>query len=68
MHIALSINKVSVRLTAERWFHIVENHDDLAGCYDDILDTIEKPDLILNGHKSVLIAIRRLKERRFLTI
>ena len=34
----LSINGVPIRLTEERWFHIVENHDDLAGHFDDVLD------------------------------
>lgn len=31
MDIAYSVDDVPIRLTAERWFHIVENHDDLAG-------------------------------------
>ena len=30
---AVSRNGVPIRLTEERWFHIVENHDDLAGYY-----------------------------------
>ena len=30
-NIAYSINGVPIRLTAERWLHIVENHDDMAG-------------------------------------
>ena len=62
MHIAYSVNKVPIRLTEERWFHIVENHNDLAGWYDDVLATIENPHLILKGYKNALIAIRRLKE------
>lgn len=32
-----SINGVPIRLTDERWVHIVENHDDLAGFYDEII-------------------------------
>jgi hypothetical protein len=31
MDVAYSVDGVPVRLTSERWFHIVENHDDLAG-------------------------------------
>jgi hypothetical protein len=34
----------------ERWHHIVENHDDLAGYYDDVLITVEDPDFILRGY------------------
>ena len=31
MEIVKSVNNVPIRLTDERWIHIVENHDDLAG-------------------------------------
>lgn len=37
MDIAVSKAGVPVRLTDERWYHIVENHDDLAGYYDEVL-------------------------------
>jgi len=47
MDIAYSINDVPIRLTTERWFHIVENHDDMAGHYDHILDAIENPDMLI---------------------
>ncbi len=36
----------------ERWFHIVENHDNLAGYYDEILNTVEEPDFIIRGYRS----------------
>ncbi|MHB1681141.1 MAG: hypothetical protein ACYCTB_11655 [bacterium] len=43
-----SKNDVHIRMTeGGRWFHIIENHDDLAGYYDDVLDSIENPDIIL---------------------
>ena len=47
MDIATSKNSVFIRLTEERWFHIIENHDDLAGHYDNVLQTIEDPDYIV---------------------
>jgi hypothetical protein len=31
MDIAISKTGVPVRLSDERWYHIVENHDDVAG-------------------------------------
>ena len=37
MDIVKSKNNVPIRLTEERWIHIVENHDDLAGYYEDVL-------------------------------
>lgn len=68
MDIIYSINKVPIRLTEERWFHIVENHDDLAGYYDEILQTLEEPDFILKGHKDALIALRKIKEGLYLSV
>ena len=56
MDIVSSKNGVSIRLTEERWFHITENHDDLAGHYDDVLYAIEDPDYIMEGYKKALIA------------
>ena len=44
--IVKSKNGIRIRMTEERWFHITENHDDLAGYYDDVLDCIENPDII----------------------
>lgn len=38
--VALSVDGVPIRLTDERWVHIVENHDDLAGYYDDVLEAV----------------------------
>ena len=57
MDIVYSIDGIPIRLTAERWFHIVENHDDLAGHYEDVLAAVEDPDMILAGHRGSLIAV-----------
>lgn len=51
MEVVNSKNNVPIRLTEERWFHIVENHDDLAGYYDEVLNTLEDPDCILRGYR-----------------
>ena len=37
MDIANSVNGVPIRLTYERWYHIVENHDELASRFHDVL-------------------------------
>jgi len=68
MDVAYSVNGVPIRLTAERWFHIVENHDDLAGHYDDVLNTVENPDLILRGHRGSLIAVRGAGQGIYLAV
>ena len=68
MESALSLNGVVVRLTAERWWHIVENHDELAGYADDVLETIENPQLILRGHAGSLVAVRNYGRNRYLMV
>lgn len=68
MDIAISRNGVPIRLTEERWFHIVENHDDVAGHYDDVLDTVENPDLIKDGYRGALIAVRRVGRKKYLAV
>ncbi|RME49890.1 MAG: hypothetical protein D6796_04130 [Caldilineae bacterium] len=68
MDIVLSIEGVPIRLTAERWFHIVENHDDLAGHYDDVLETVENPELILRGYRGSFIAVRGYGRKRYLAV
>jgi len=68
MHIAYSVNKVPIRLTEERWFHIVENHNDLAGFYDEVLFTIENPDFILSSYGDAIIGVRQVKEKHYLNV
>ncbi len=63
MDIVYSINNVPIRLTEERWIHIVENHDDLAGYYEEVLKTVEEPDYIIKGYKGALIALRKIKNK-----
>jgi hypothetical protein len=68
MDVAFSRNGVPIRLADERWFHIVENHDDLAGYYDEVLETIEDPDFVLRGHGGALIAVKVLGRRKYLAV
>jgi hypothetical protein len=66
--VAISIDGVPIRLTAERWFHIVENPDDLSGYYDDVLATVEDPDLTLRGYRGSLIAVHGSGRGRYLAV
>jgi len=66
--IAYSKNGVPIHLTYERWYHITENHDDLASYYYDVLETIENPDLIIRGNKGTLKATRNLGKARWLVV
>ncbi|MHB1661703.1 MAG: hypothetical protein ACYCSQ_07880 [bacterium] len=65
---AKSKNEVHIRITEERWFHIIENHDDLAGYYDYVLECIETPDFIIKGYNNALIALKFFFGNKFLAV
>lgn len=56
--VADSHNGVPIRLTYERWGHIVEAHDYMAGLHEWVLETIAEPDTIVTGYAGGLIATR----------
>lgn len=60
--VADSRNGVSIRLTHERWGHIVEAHDYMAGLHDWVLETVADPDTIIKGWTRSLIATRHYPE------
>ncbi len=66
--IAYSVNGVSIRLTHERWYHIVENHDDLASYFYDVLETVEKPDTVIRGNKGTLKAAKNIGGNKWLVV
>jgi len=68
MDIAYSINGVPVRLTFERWCHIVENHDEMASYFHDVLETIERPELVARGNRGSLKAARSWGKRKWLVV
>jgi hypothetical protein len=68
MEIVKSVNDIPIRLTDERWVHIVENHDDLAGYYDDVLSAIESPDYVIKGYEEALMALKQREEGKFLVV
>ena len=54
---------VPIRLTEGRWFHIVEHHNNLAGHSNDVLNTIENPDIILKGWTGELLAVKEINDK-----
>jgi hypothetical protein len=53
----LSVGGLPIRLSAERWVHIVEHHDDLAGYYHAVLEAISAPDAVCEGNGGELLAV-----------
>jgi len=66
--IAYSVNGVPIRLTDERWEHIVIQHSELESYRDDCVNVIEHPDLVLRGYGGALIAVKGYGRRGYLTV
>ena len=62
MGVAKSKNGVPVRLTEERWFHITEEHSEMAGYYFEVLETVEEPEAVYEGRADECIAVRAVEK------
>ena len=58
MLIVYSLNRVPIRLTAERWEHIATFHPEMAGQRDAVLETVAEPEIIQLGDYGELLAAR----------
>ncbi len=58
MERAVSKNGIPIRIPDERWTHVVESHDYMAGNLELVVETIEDPDYIVTGRKGECIALR----------
>ena len=68
MDIAYSVNGVPIRLTEERWEHIVSNKPYMVSYYDEVLEAIENPTWILRGYAGALVAVLSLARRNYLQV
>ncbi len=68
MDIAYSVNGVPIRLTYERWFHITENHNDLASYYFEVLEVVEKPEFIVKGNRGSLKAAKNMGKEKWMVV
>ncbi len=62
MEIVRSHGGVPIRLTDERWNHLVANHPEVAPMRQEILDTVAQPDIIQEGDSAELLAVRRYEK------
>jgi hypothetical protein len=59
---------VPIRLSDERWVHIVEHHDDLAGHYSDVLEAVGFPDAVFEGDGGEFLAVSRRSGSNYLVV
>jgi hypothetical protein len=63
-----SVNKVPIRLSFERWYHITENHEELAGFFHEVLDAVENPHFVMQGNQGTLKATKNLGKKKWLVV
>ncbi|WP_346291400.1 hypothetical protein [Sphaerothrix gracilis] len=58
MELTTSRNGIPIRLSDERWSHIIRRHPEMDGCWDMVIETLAMPDLIQAGDSGELLAVR----------
>lgn len=66
LSIVQSKNGIPIRLTDERWAHITEEHNELAGLRQEVLETVFAPERIFTGGYRELLAVRELEPQKWL--
>ena len=64
----VSKNGALIRLTEERWEHIVLMHPNLSGKQAQVLSSVKDPDYILRGTAGELLAVLKLSKERYLVV
>ena len=65
---ATSQNGVLIRLTEERWKHIITGHSELVSYQAEILATIRYPEKILVGNHQELLAVKQIVSGKYLIV
>ncbi len=68
METATSVHGVPIRLTGERWLHIVDARDELVGREEDVLAAVRSPDWVTRGYRGSLVAWKGFGRRGFLAV
>ena len=63
-----SVNHILIRLTDERWRHIVENHNDLASHYFEVLETVAHPECVFESDAGELWAVQYISRRKVILV
>ena len=67
-HTVRSRNGVPIRLTAERWSHIVEEHCELAGMRNEVLEVVSDAERVVAGQAGELLALRMVEQDKALVV
>jgi hypothetical protein len=65
---SFSRNGIPIRLPDERWEHIIEEHAELAGLREEVLETISRADRVMRGTSGELLAVRMMEPDKALVV
>lgn len=68
MRSVTSQNNLPIRLTEERWAHIIEEHGELGGMQATVLVTVAAPERILLGGAEEYLAVREVEPGKWLVV
>lgn len=63
-----SKNNIPIRLTEERWAHIIEEHGELSEMQVDVLSTVAEPERILLGGAQEHLAVREIESGKWIVV
>jgi hypothetical protein len=66
--IVKSIKNTPIRLTDERWEHIIRGHPELIDQRQKILETVANPQSIFEGGEEELLAVTQLESGKWLAV
>ncbi|MGQ9468508.1 MAG: hypothetical protein ACUVTD_01570 [Nitrososphaerales archaeon] len=53
-----SVDGKKIHISAKTWSHVIEEHDEMAGNIDLVLETVNDPDFILHGTTEEKVATK----------
>ena len=68
MDVVLSRDGIPIRLTGERWTHIVEEHNELAGLRLDVLASVAEPYKVVAGRAEEKLAVKEYEPGKWLVV
>ena len=68
MNVIKSKNDVTIRLPEERWFHITEEHSEMAGYYFEVLESVAQPEAIYEGRAGECLAVREVEKDKYIVV
>ena len=63
-----SVNGTLIRLTAERWAHILGEHPELTELKSDVLESVSNPDRVVTGNADEILAIKEHEPGKWLVV